>query len=379
MSTTNNPTADADAQNASAALAGAVQQSENASNVTDSIHAHGHEHHWLQKLVPGIEKIVVKTHTGNFIAVRDKSKPPGSEKIFESMPIYARLGMHLLFYGKGEVRLLESSHKVENLLKEQSVKQGAIYDSPSSAKSIPSFVETYKLDLSELLEPDPSKYATFNEFFYRKLKDGARPVENNSPEAFCSAADCRLTVFESVSDAQKFWIKGDEFTLKNLLYGKTAAAPEVSFPLDEAELAIFRLAPADYHRFHSPIDGTIVGEPTNIDGTYYTVNPQAVNEANFDVFTANKRSVIYIKHDLTGQIVAFVAIGALLVGAIGWTAKPGTQVKKGEELGYFAYGGSTVITVFPKNFIKFDEDLVVNSKNTLETLVKVGWSLGTKV
>lgn len=64
-----------------------------------------------------------------------------------------------------------------------------------------------------------------------------------------------------------------------------------------------------------------------------TVNPQAVNEIDFDVFTANKRSVIYIRHATSGQLVAFVAIGALLVGAIGWTKGEGQQVRKGEELG----------------------------------------------
>ena len=86
--------------------------------------------------------------------------------------------------------------------------------------------------------------------------------------------------------------------------------------------------------------------------TYYTVNPQAVNEVDFDVFTANKRSIIYIKHALTGKTVAFVAIGALLVGSVNWTKSAGDEVKKGDELGYFAYGGSTVIAVFPSGLIK---------------------------
>lgn len=78
-----------------------------------------------------------------------------------------------------------------------------------------------------------------------------------------------------------------------------------------------------------------------------------MTEVNFDVFTANKRSVMYIKHEESGQIVAFVAIGALLVGAIGWSKKVGDKVDKGEELGWFAYGGSTVVTVFPAGLIKY--------------------------
>ena len=64
------------------------------------------------------------------------------------------------------------------------------------------------------------------------------------------------------------------------------------------------------------------------------MNPQAVNEVDFDVFTANKRSVMYLKLEGSGQLVAFVAIGALLVGSIEWTKRAGDTVRKGEELGF---------------------------------------------
>jgi len=84
-----------------------------------------------------------------------------------------------------------------------------------------------------------------------------------------------------------------------------------------------------------------------------------------------------LKHIPTGQPIAFVAIGALLVGSIAFTAEEGQTVKRGDELGYFAYGGSTVVVVFPKGLMKFDEDLVANSKKKLETLMKVGNSIGT--
>jgi phosphatidylserine decarboxylase len=108
------------------------------------------------------------------------------------------------------------------------------------------------------------------------------------------------------------------------------------------------------------------------------VNPQAVNEPGFDVFTDNKRSILTLTHTATGEPIAFVAIGAMLVGSIVWTCKLGQQIKKGDELGYFAYGGSTVICVFPKGVVSFDKDLVEASQQPIETLVKVGYSLGTK-
>lgn len=148
-------------------------------------------------------------------------------------------------------------------------------------------------------------------------------------------------------------IKGDEFSIPNLL--NVGADSDKASQFKDSSLAIFRLAPADYHRFHSPIDGEIE-EVVDVPGNYYTgkadqlplrgfppivniypwtVNPQAVNEVDFDVFTKNTRSILYMKHKRTGLPVAFVAIGALLVGSIHWTngANKGSSIKRGEELG----------------------------------------------
>ncbi|KAK7012242.1 phosphatidylserine decarboxylase-domain-containing protein [Favolaschia claudopus] len=360
-------------EQAAQGLVSLVDHSEGHTDVSQGIHATSHtifNIRWIHNLIPGVERLATQYHIGNFVAIRGSK-----EQIFEAMPIYARIGMHLLFYGRGQIQVLHS-HTVESLLKEQSIKEGKVYDSPESTASIPSFVETYSLDTSELLEPDVKKYKTFNEFFSRKLKSDARPVENaDDPASICSAADCRLTVYQTIDLAKQFWIKGREFTYPNLL-GEDPSSERASI-FDGASLAVFRLAPADYHRFHSPIDAT-VGEIVHIPGQYYTVNPQAVNEAGFDVFTANTRSILYLTHAGTGLPVAFVAIGALLVGSIVWTngGEKGKMIKRGEELGYFAYGGSTVVALFPKGVIKFDEDLVANSAVPVETLVKVGNSLG---
>jgi phosphatidylserine decarboxylase len=360
---------DATHEHVAQGLSEIVDHSSTKHDVTHHIHAPVHLVHslpFIHKLVPGLEELSTKFHVGNFVIVRGTDT-----RIFESMPIYARLGMHLLFYGKEQVKIL-GNKKVEHILQEQSIKEGKIYDSPESAKSIPSFIKAYNLQVDELLNPDISSYKTFNEFFYRKLKPGARPVQNDAdPNALCSAADSRLTVFQTFDLAKEFWVKGRNFTVPNLL----DISPDEAVKFDGASVAIFRLAPADYHRFHSPID-CIVGDTHHIPGQYYTVNPQAVNEPGFDVFTANTRSVLYLTHKQTGLPVAFVAIGALLVGSIAFTAKKGQEVKRGEELGYFAYGGSTVVAVLPPGVIEFDEDLIRNSKQSIETLMKVGYSLG---
>lgn len=324
----------------------------------------------VHKLIPGIEKLASEYHVGNFVIDRTNG-----ERFFESMPIYTRLGMHLLFYG-GEQRKVLHSKSVEAVLRDLSVRQGKIYDAHDSVKSIPSFIQTYAIRTDELLLPDIAQYKTFNEFFFRRLKPDARPVQNvEDPAGICSAADCRLVVYQNVDLAKLFWIKGNNFTVASLL--GVAPGSDTARAFDGGSVAVFRLPPADYHRFHSPIDGT-VGEVRDLPGEYYTVNPQAVNEQGFDVFTANKRAVLSMTHAASGKPVAFVAIGAMLVGSIVWTAggQSGAQVRRGDELGYFAYGGSTVVVLFPPGLVAFDDDLRKNSEVPVETLVKVGMSIG---
>ncbi|KAK7060844.1 hypothetical protein VNI00_000577 [Paramarasmius palmivorus] len=354
------------------ALEELVERSASDWDVSHTTHAHPmtlYRIPWLDKLVPGLEKLAAKYHIGNFVVVRDTGA-----LIFESMPIYARIGMHLLFYGDMQIDILKNK-TVGRLLKDVSVKQGKIYDSPKSIQSIPSFIATYAIRLDELLEPNFQAYKCFNDFFFRKLKPGARPVQNaEDPRGICSAADCRLVVYQTVDLSRKFWVKGANFDIPHLL--QVPSDSPLAKEFDGGSVAIFRLAPQDYHRFHSPIDGT-VGDITNIDGQYYTVNPQAINQ-DFDVLTSNVRSVLYLTHTATKKRVAFVAVGALLVGSVRWTkgAEKGQTVQRGEELGYFAYGGSTVVMVLSKGCIVFDEDLVKNSDKALETLVKVGSSIG---
>ena len=156
------------------------------------------------------------------------------------------------------------------------------YDDPESAKGIPAFVQFHGLKVEEILDPLDSFSAfsaiflinlthrnveTFNEFFYRKLKPTARPIDGlDDPYRLVSAADCRLMTFETVNEATRLWIKGREFTVPRLLGEAYKADAERYIG---GALAIFRLAPQDYHRFHSPVEGRI-GAMTYISGEYYT-------------------------------------------------------------------------------------------------------------
>lgn len=287
----------------------------------------------------------------------------------EKMQVYVRLGIRLLY--KGARSRLEGA-RARGLLKSLSIKQGIKYDSPESAREIPAFIEFHKLKVDEILDPLPS-FKTFNQFFYRKLKPDARPIETpEDANRLVSGADCRLMAFETTSEATKLWIKGREFTVARLLGDAYK---------DQAEryvggaLVIFRLAPQDYHRFHSPVDGTI-GPMTYISGEYYTVNPQAIR-TTLDVYGENVRKIVPIDSPQFGRVMA-VCIGAMMVGSIKTTVSEGDFVKRGQEFGYFAFGGSTIVCLFEKNAVEWDEDLLINGRASLETRVRVGMGIGRR-
>ncbi|CAJ2649081.1 unnamed protein product [Trifolium pratense] len=279
------------------------------------------------------------------------------------------LSMRAIYQSKIGLGLMDIG--VKELLQNISEKQGAKMDSLESAADIPKFIESYKgqINLAEVKYP-LEHFKTFNEFFIRELKPGSRPIASAEHEniAVCGA-DCRLMAFKSVDDSSRFWIKGRKFSVQGLL-GKEMCSSAFA----DGTLVIFRLAPQDYHRFHLPVSGT-VEQFVNIPGCLFTVNPIAVNSKYCNVFTENKRVVSIISTVDFGK-VAFVAIGATMVGSINFTKKKGDYVKKGDEFGYFSFGGSTVICVFEKDSIAIDEDLLSNSTRSLETLVTVGMRLG---
>lgn len=304
----------------------------------------------------------------------------------EQMPRHHRYAMKLLFSGLVQRELLHTK-TVQNLFARETIRLGRAFDEPKSRKHIAAFVKMYRIDLDELLEPNINRYFTFNEFFYRKLKTNARPIDQPEDSSrIVSAADCRLIVFDNVRQATQIWIKGLQFSLENLFDDRNLAKE-----FENGSIGIFRLAPVDYHRFHSPVQGTIGQEIKLIGGTFYTVNPVAIKE-NLDVLTRNQRTVLTIENQNFEKIV-FVAIGALLVGSVNLTIKPSQQVEKGDELGrfsremsrkfesihfsgFFAYGGSTVVVVFKEGMVKWDEDLQHNSNNSMETLVQMGEHIG---
>ena len=253
---------------------------------------------------------------------------------------------------------------VRKLLKSLSIKQGKKYDDPASARDIPTFVSFHKLDMSEVLLP-MEEFKNFNQFFYRALKPNARPCSApDNPQIIVSPADCRSVVFNRMDVATRIWVKGREFSIERLL-GNTY--PEDAKRYVNGALGIFRLAPQDYHRFHVPVDGTM-GTAKLIEGEYYTVNPMAIRSA-LDVYGENIRVVIPIDSKAHRRVMV-ICVGAMMVGSTVITRKAGEKVGRAEELGYFKFGGSTILLLFEPGVMQFDEDLIDNSKGALETLVR---------
>lgn len=279
----------------------------------------------------------------------------------EKISAHVKVGLRIIYNGKGK-----ESKKFRHLLKRLSVRQGKKFDSPNSVKQIESFIKFHHLDMSQCLD---SSYRTFNEFFYRRLKPGSRPVENTSSKYMVSPADSRCTVFSSIAKSKEIWIKSSKFTVNRLTKGYN----NDRYNNMNTSMAIFRLAPQDYHRFHSPCD-VIIGKPIDIGGEYYTVNPMAIR-SELDVFGENVRTIIPMKSAEFGEFL-MIAVGAMMVGSIVLTCKEGDFIKKGEEVGYFKFGGSTIILLIPTSKIKFDSDLINNTTEEVETLVRVGMSLG---
>ncbi|QIX02501.1 hypothetical protein AMS68_008018 [Peltaster fructicola] len=335
---------------------------------------HDSSHHLFRSVFPykSLEDFENAWHLGNYVIDRQTG-----QKSFEAMSIYVRLGMHLLYYGSEQEQVLHWQ-RTQALLKEQSEKMGKQYDDPASVDHIQPFIDSFGLQntLHEMVEPDPKKYKSFNDFFAREIKLSARPVaEPDNDRVVSSPADCRITTFPTVDLATKYWIKGFGFTLSRLL-----GSDELAHKFDGGSIAVARLAPQDYHRWHAPVSGK-VESIKEIPGAYYTVNPQAINEpGTLDVFCENRRSVMTVSRSGSGSPIAIIAVGAMLVGSIVYQngVVEGSQISRGQCLGAFRYGGSTVIVLFPPKEVSFDEDLVKNStEQKCETLVQVGWRIGS--
>ncbi len=238
----------------------------------------------------------------------------------------------------------------------------------ASAARVMPFIREYGLDMGDFAQA-PETFASFNDFFSRALKPGARPIAAaDDPRIAVLPADGRHLVFPDVEAAAGFYVKGAKFSLAELL-GDLALAQEFA----GGGMVISRLCPVDYHRFHFPAAGT-PGAARLINGWLYSVSPVALRR-NLSYLVENKRYVTLLDTPAFGR-VALLEIGATNVGTVQQRYEPGQPVSKGAEKGLFRFGGSCVITVFAHGRIRFDADLVAQSAECIETYAKMGERMG---
>jgi len=238
----------------------------------------------------------------------------------------------------------------------------------ASANKVLPFIVQYGIDVDEMAK-SPFVFKTFNDFFHRALKPGARPVADAGSERVAVLpADGRHLALPNVDEAAGFYAKGQRFDLASFL-----GDPALAAKFAGGSLLISRLCPVDYHRFHFPVAGT-AGEARLINGFLYSVSPIALR-ARLDYLWQNKRMVTLVDSPVFGQ-VAVCEIGATMVGGIRQLYVPGRAIAKGEEKGLFKFGGSCVITIFQPGRIKFDADLVAQSASGLEVYARMGERLG---
>ncbi|KAF4343149.1 phosphatidylserine decarboxylase [Fusarium beomiforme] len=270
----------------------------------------------------------------------------------EIIPLGKKL--KLLFLFNHITEWIDTTHAMRLYMHNKSLEKGKKEASPASKEQIRKFVDYYGINMDDFDLSDINEYNTFEDFFARAHKAGSRPIHRPGDALTAVVvADSRVvTITNLVMDTQL----GSKY--------------------ENAAVASFRLSPQDYHRYHSPVTGKIKLF-RSIPGDYYQVDPVAL-QSQVDTLTRNRRAYVIIETAEFGDVL-FVAIGATNVGSVvihEQFQKSGVQVNKGDELGHFQFGGSSIIVAFQVERIKFDNDLSQLSRQRIRVSVEVGMSLG---
>lgn len=235
-----------------------------------------------------------------------------------------------------------------------------------SSKKIRPFIQNYELDEKEFATHQDS-FKSFNAFFSRKLTPNARPIVADDKIAVFPA-DGRHFGFQEISKMKGIFVKGQKFDLPELFQSQKLAESYTN-----GSLVISRLCPVDYHRFHFPVDGQ-VGKSMLVNGSLFSVNPIALRK-RISIFWENKRYLSFLKSKYFGTIAQFL-VGATCVGSVTFSVDAPLKIKKGDEFGFFSFGGSCVLTLFEEGQIKLSDDLVEVSANGMELYAKMGEEMG---
>jgi len=232
---------------------------------------------------------------------------------------------------------------------------------PLTKKGVDSFIKKYGIKREDF---ERTTFKSFNDFFIRKLRTSSRPISSDSIIIPC---DGRHLFYQDLSTNHSFYVKGQCLSIAKLIKDDTLASL-----YSRGSMIISRLAPADYHRFHFPAD-VILDSIKLIDGALYSVSPLALRKTIKNLIE-NKRMIVQMISKTHGNILQII-IGATNVGSINITATLGKEYKKGDELGYFSFGGSMIITLFQPKTATINKELILHTQNLTEVLLKMGTSL----
>lgn len=285
----------------------------------------------------------------------------------ETEQVYGGSALKLL-YGTGLMSRLLGPFLVQALAKLPffSSFYGYLQRRPASAKKVLPFIRQFGLDAAEFAQ-NPASYTSFDDFFTRKLKASSRPIAAGDDVAIIPA-DARYWFYPRFDAAEGIVVKGETFDLATLV-GDAALAARYQ----QGAMAIARLCPTDYHRYHFPMD-CLPGQTQLINGWLYSVNPAAIKR-DVQIFTQNKRTLCQLQTERCGTVL-FMEIGATCVGAIHQTYHPEQPCLKGDEKGYFSFGASSLILLFEPGAIQFDQDLVDATAQGIEIRCLMGQSMG---
>jgi len=253
---------------------------------------------------------------------------------------------------------------------------GAFQDMPSSHKKVRPFIEKFNIPIDDYepgtrpaLDPRDS-YKTFNEFFIRRFKMGKRNFVSE-PNRMAAFAEARYVGFDNINDKEVYPVKGSFLKAKDLVGNE-----QVAKMFEGGPLLIARLCPVDYHRYHYPDNGKVL-DNFRIPGAYDSVNPFALKYKN-QIFIKNERHVTILETENFGKL-AYIEVGAICVGKIIQSHRWNKPFMRGEEKGYFLFGGSTVVLLGEKGKWKPSEDISSNTKKGIETYLHIGTEVATKL
>ena len=239
---------------------------------------------------------------------------------------------------------------------------GIHMNSKLSIPKIKKYIKENNIDISIY---ENKKYISYNDFFTRKIILSNRPINKNK-NILISPCDAKISVYKINKDLT-LKIKDSYYDINSLVNNN------IINEYIDGQACIFRLSTDNYHRYCYIDDGS-KEKNIYIKGIFHTVQPISLNHYNF--FKTNSREYTVLNTNNFGKVID-IDIGALGVGRIK-NHHQNYSFKKGEEKGYFEFGGSTIVLLFKKDTITIDKDILDNSKDNIETIVKYGEKIGKK-